>query len=174
MHTRCTGSYEILQHCVNLGERAGLNEIRSGLSCRPCCDRGRSVGDTGRVEFVLLHGTTQSPAGWQRLNGALAARGHQCQSVDLTEVAADSPAVVYAEDLAEKLGVTSPVVVAHSGSGLLLPLIARTLHAIGQVFLAAWIPDGKHSLIAELDADPTGVFHEDWLGKDPTGDADVA
>lgn len=122
----------------------------------------------------MLHGTTQSPTGWERLNAALAARGHQCQSVDLTKVAADSPAVVYAEDLAEKLGVTSPVVVAHSGSGLLLPLIARALHAIHQVFLAAWIPNGKQSLIAELDVDPTGIFHGDWRGKDPTGDADVA
>ena len=66
------------------------------------------------------------------------------------------------------------MVVAHSASGLLLPLIARALHAIRQVFLAAWIPDGKQSLIAELDEDPTGVFHKDWLGKDPAGDSDVA
>jgi len=35
------------------------------------------------VEFVLVHGTTQSPAGWDRLAAALGARGHRVTAIDL-------------------------------------------------------------------------------------------
>ena len=35
------------------------------------------------MEFVLVHGTTQSPAGWDRLVGALGARGHRVTLIDL-------------------------------------------------------------------------------------------
>jgi hypothetical protein len=35
------------------------------------------------TEFVLVHGTTQSPAGWDRLAGALRARGDQGTIIDL-------------------------------------------------------------------------------------------
>ena len=35
------------------------------------------------VTFVLVHGTTQSPAGWDRLAGALGTRGHDVTAIDL-------------------------------------------------------------------------------------------
>ena len=35
------------------------------------------------MDYVLVHGTTQSPAGWQRLAGALTRRGNRVQAVDL-------------------------------------------------------------------------------------------
>jgi pimeloyl-ACP methyl ester carboxylesterase len=35
------------------------------------------------VEFVLVHGTTQSPAGWDRLARALGAPGHRVRAIDL-------------------------------------------------------------------------------------------
>ena len=67
-----------------------------------------------------------------------------------------------------------PIVVAHSGSGLLLPAIARAVNAGMQMFVAAWIPDGANSLMDELSAGPERIFHSDWLGKDPVTDPDVA
>jgi hypothetical protein len=30
------------------------------------------------MDYVLVHGTTQSPAGWERLAGILTERGHRC------------------------------------------------------------------------------------------------
>jgi hypothetical protein len=77
--------------------------------------------------FVLVHGTTQSPAGWQPLARELGLRGHKAFTVDLPT---DQP-TLGAEDYARLVGaqvggsVDAPVVVAHSGAGLLLPAIAR-------------------------------------------------
>jgi hypothetical protein len=79
------------------------------------------------MDFVLVHGTTQSPAGWQPLARELALRGHKAFTVDLPT---DQP-TLGAEDYARLANaqvsgsVEAPVVVAHSGAGLLLPAIAR-------------------------------------------------
>jgi pimeloyl-ACP methyl ester carboxylesterase len=70
-------------------------------------------------------------------------------------------------------GVIAPVVVAHSGSGVLLPAAARALDARHQVWLAAWVPDPKASLVEEVAA-RTDAFNPDWLGKDPTSDPGIA
>jgi hypothetical protein len=35
------------------------------------------------TEFVLVHGTTQSPAGWDRLAGELRRRGHGSTTIDM-------------------------------------------------------------------------------------------
>lgn len=35
------------------------------------------------TDFVLLHGTTQSAVGWQRLVAVLEARGHAVRAVEL-------------------------------------------------------------------------------------------
>ena len=57
--------------------------------------------------------------------------------------------------------MTHPIVVAHSGSGLLLPAIARAVKAGMQIFVAAWIPNGANSLMDELSAGPERIFHSD-------------
>ena len=77
-------------------------------------------------DFVLIHGTTQSPRGWDRLVRALDALGHRGVLVDLAGDD-DRSATQYARDIAHQIAgdVTSPVVVAHSGAGLLLPAAAE-------------------------------------------------
>lgn len=123
------------------------------------------------TEFVLLHGTTQSPEGWQLLRGALAERGHRSFAVDLPS-AEDLSADDYAS-LAQRqlVGVgPDPVVVAHSGAGLILPAVARQLGAQRQVWLAAMIPDGVRSLLEEVADAPEEMFNGEWLGHDPAAD----
>jgi pimeloyl-ACP methyl ester carboxylesterase len=131
------------------------------------------VGKTVGVEFVLVHGTTQSPAGWDLLARVLEAGGHRCHRVDLATVDSGCPVAGYAEAVTGELSLRSPVIVAHSGSGLLLPALARSLCAARQVFLAAWIPDGALSLMDEFEANPE-IFPADWIGQDPTNDPDTA
>lgn len=63
-----------------------------------------------------------------------------------------------------------PVVVAHSGAGLVLPAAARALGASRQVWLAASLPDGRRALLEEVRAAPTEVFNPEWVGQDPTTD----
>ncbi|WP_046470997.1 alpha/beta hydrolase [Allosalinactinospora lopnorensis] len=130
------------------------------------------------MEFVLVHGTTQSPAGWDLLRAELARRGHRSVSVDLPTGQPDLTVGDYARSAAEQVGgqVEHPIVVAHSGSGALLPAIAGTVEAAAMVWLAAYIPDfaGGKSLIGELQDDPAALFHPDWIGVNPVADHQAA
>lgn len=79
------------------------------------------------MDFVLLHGTTQSPAGWDRLVAALRRRGHGSIVIDLPVDQPDLSATDYARFVADRVDVERPVVVGHSGAGLLIPAVASTL-----------------------------------------------
>ena len=129
------------------------------------------------TDVVLVHGSTQTAAGFWRLTGALERRGHRALTVAIPDAAADSSAR-YAELLAAQLpgDLFRPVVAAHSASGLLLPALADRLDATHQVWLAAAVADyrGRRSLLSEVQADPTAVFHAEWVGVDPTADPVLA
>ena len=110
-------------------------------------------------DFVLIHGTTQGPVGWQRLMRPLKRLGHRSTTVDL---AGDNERS--AEDYADAVeaqvpdGLTTPIVVAHSGSGQVLPAAARRLGAQRQVWLAAYVPDGRRSLRDDVSPAPGEVL----------------
>ncbi|GAB3463315.1 hypothetical protein GCM10027570_50460 [Streptomonospora sediminis] len=55
------------------------------------------------MDYVLVHGTTQSPQGWERLAGALARRGHRAVPVDLLPGGSELDAEGYAELAAEQV-----------------------------------------------------------------------
>lgn len=127
------------------------------------------------TDFVLIHGTTQNPGGWERLARSLETLGHRSTAVDLAGDDERS-ATDYAEAVAGQVlaDMTSPVVVAHSGAGLILPVAARRLNARRQVWLAAYVPDGHRSLRDDVSPAPSEVFNPEWLGKDPTIDSVLA
>lgn len=118
------------------------------------------------MDYVLLHGTAQSPAGWQRLAGALQRRGHRVFTVDFPvdqpNLLAEDYAGIAAGQVAEDTG--EPIVVAHSGAGLLLPAVADALHAAHLVWLAAAVPDftGKSSFADEIRNNGAALAHEEW------------
>jgi predicted alpha/beta hydrolase family esterase len=128
-------------------------------------------------DVVLVHGTTQSAAGFWRLTEALQRQGHQALTVEVPSAAADS-STAYAELLAAQLptDLYRPVVAAHSAAGLLLPAFAERLDAAHQVWMAAAVVDytGGRSLLDEIQPDPTAVFHAEWVGVDPTADPVLA
>lgn len=133
------------------------------------------IGESGAVRIVLVHGTTQSPAGWAQLSEELIEDRHDVVAVDLHGLHADASAAAYGQLAADQVGAGSvDVVVAHSGSGLLLSTISTALSARWQVYLAAVVPEGTRSLTDELRARPAEIVHEDWLGVDPTVDLDAA
>lgn len=129
------------------------------------------------IDVVLVHGTTQSSAGFNRLVAALQRRGHRTFAVDAPSNAA-ATATDYATLLAAQLpdDIDRPVVAAHSAGGLLLPALARRLDARHQVWLAAAVPDyvGGRSFIGEVRDDPAAVVNLDWRGVDPTSDPALA
>lgn len=130
------------------------------------------------TEFVLVHGTTQGPAGWDRLADELRGRGHGVTAVELP---ADQPEwgpgdyACHAAAQAAQAG-DGPVVVAHSGAGVLLPAIAGAAGAATAVWLAAYVPDlaGGNSMLDDIKGQRDAMFWPDWLGVDPTSDPALA
>ncbi|SFW90661.1 alpha/beta hydrolase [Amycolatopsis australiensis] len=123
------------------------------------------------MDFVLVHGTTQGPDGWAPLERELT--GHRTHPVDLLDGdGPDYPALVRRQ-VPE---LRRPVVVAHSGAGVLLPAIGEALGASRLVWVGAYIPDfaGGRSLAEEVAAGATELFHREWIGVDPTRDPALA
>jgi pimeloyl-ACP methyl ester carboxylesterase len=127
------------------------------------------------ADFVLMHGTTQGPEGWSRLTAALESRGHRCVAVDLA-LTGDRSIRELEEAVVSQVPseIETPVLVAHSGTGPILPGAATLLNASHQVWLAAIVPDGQRGLLEEIRSAPTEVFNPEWLGKDPTSDPVLA
>ncbi|MGO9081969.1 MAG: alpha/beta fold hydrolase [Streptosporangiaceae bacterium] len=117
------------------------------------------------MDFVLGHGTTQSPAGWDRLAEELTRRGHRVELVDLPVGQADLQVSDYARIAAGQVAgkVDRPVVVAHSGAGILLPALAAELDASHLVWLAAYVPspDGR-SYHEEVQESAGQMFSPEW------------
>lgn len=126
------------------------------------------------TEFVLVHGTTQSPAGWVRLAGELRGRGHSVTAIDLPVDKPEWASADYAHHAAGQADTAGDrlVVVAHSGAGVLLPAIVEAVGAATAVWLAAYLPDlaGGNSMLDDIKAQRDAMFHPDWLGVDPASD----
>lgn len=124
--------------------------------------------------FCLVHGSTQDSSGWDLLVPELLRLGHEAVRMDLPNDPAAS-ATRYADLIAEAMpadpeGVT---VLAHSASGLFLPLVPSRRDLRRLVFLAAVLPQIGTSLIDQLKANPS-MLNPEWLGKNPVDDDPTA
>jgi hypothetical protein len=125
-------------------------------------------------EYVLLHSTGQAASGWDRVAARLHELGATAHAIDLP-----NDATLRAQDFADVLvdafgGIEAPIVVAHSGAGPLLPAAAAALGARLQVWLAAWVPDGKLTFAEDVRAHLAEAFDPGWVGKDPIADDEAA
>jgi pimeloyl-ACP methyl ester carboxylesterase len=123
------------------------------------------------ADIVLLHGTTSSQAAFERLSHALRARGWTAHGIDLPSDpglrAAD-----YARLVADALAgaVRQPVVLGHSGAGVLVPAVSRALDARHMVWLAGYVPMPGVSLAQEAQEQQAAIVNPEWAGVDPTED----
>jgi hypothetical protein len=60
-----------------------LPTYRRPLVVKDLAEPGWPRCKIGRMDFLLVHGTTRSPAGWGRPADRLAARGHRSVAADL-------------------------------------------------------------------------------------------
>ncbi|KAA9158567.1 alpha/beta hydrolase [Amycolatopsis acidicola] len=127
------------------------------------------------MDFVLIHGTTQSPAGWGRLVRVLEKRGHRAVTVDLPTNRPELLSEDYARCAVEQTDVDSPVVIGHSGAGLVLPAVGAALKARRLVWLAAAVPS-ELPFLSEMRAAAAEVVTPEWRGleKPPASDPVVA
>lgn len=99
------------------------------------------------MDFVLIHGAYHGAWCWDRLIPEITSRGDTALTVDLPIEDADAGAAEYARIVADAISdLASPVVVAHSMSGVVLPLVASIKPVAKMVFLAAFIPEPGASL----------------------------
>jgi pimeloyl-ACP methyl ester carboxylesterase len=119
--------------------------------------------------FCLVHGSGQGPSGWDLLVPELTKRGHRTVCVDLPTNEPDAGAARYAQVIAEAVEQTRKpaIVVAHSASGMFLPLVPDYYPVEHMVFLAALIPEPGKSVRQRFQADRE-MFNPEWVGQDPT------
>ena|GEM_PF-253095 len=124
--------------------------------------------------FCLVHGSTQSAEGWKLLISELEKRGHLTVTMNLPTNEPQSSATRYADVIVQTLDQTNHdpgdvVVVAHSASGMFLPLVAARRPIGHLVFLAALIPKIGASILDQFKVDPD-MFKPEWVGKNPMDD----
>ena len=102
--------------------------------------------------FCLVHGSTQNASGWDLLVPALEQFGHDTVRMDLPTNEPEASATRYAEAIAAAIPADrgDVVVVAHSASGLFLPLVPGKCRVQRLVFLAAVIPQIGRSLLDQV------------------------
>jgi pimeloyl-ACP methyl ester carboxylesterase len=114
------------------------------------------------AEFVLVHGSGQHAGCWSRVRDALSARGHAVETPELPKHAPDQGLMDHAARIAASITSPRTVVVAHSFSGVFLPLVPRARECGLLVYLAAVIPEPGKSVRDQLTEDP-GMFVPGWL-----------
>jgi pimeloyl-ACP methyl ester carboxylesterase len=119
--------------------------------------------------FALLHGAWHGAWCWERLIEPLRERGHGAVAVDLpcddVEAGLDATADVAAGFLIED----DVVVVGHSLSGLVLPLVAARRSVRALVYLCAFVPLEGKSMGDQFRASPEPIV---TFRVPPEGDAE--
>jgi pimeloyl-ACP methyl ester carboxylesterase len=121
--------------------------------------------DAPVAAFVLIHGSAQNASCWERVASRLRARGHSVTTPDLPKQRPEWHLEDYAGEVA-RVAEREPVLVAHSFSGALLPLVARRVPARRLVFLAAVIPEPRRSVRDQFLAD-NFMFSGGWIAAGP-------
>lgn len=121
--------------------------------------------------YCLIHGSGQGPAGWKLLADELQRRGHKVLTPAFEIGRTDQGLVWHAETIVKALdrsGLNSAdvICVAHSASGMYLPLIAERWRPRRMIFLAAVVPRPGMSVIQQHERDPT-MFNPAWAKQNP-------
>jgi pimeloyl-ACP methyl ester carboxylesterase len=124
--------------------------------------------------YCLIHGSGQGPDGWKLLVHELEWRGHRVLTPAFQVSKTDEGLAWHAETIVQALDHSSlkpadVVCVAHSASGMYLPLIADRWSPRRMVFLAALVPRPGMSIIEQFRADPS-MFNPAWVGQNPLED----
>lgn len=134
----------------------------------------RNNGAGAATTFCLMHSSGQGPEGWKLLVEELQHRGHSALTPAFHLTKTDEGAAFHAETIIQALresgqSPTDVVCVAHSASGMYLPIVAEQWRPRRMIFLAALIPQPGRSIIEQFSADPS-MFNPAWIGMNPMDD----
>lgn len=127
--------------------------------------------------LALLHSPVTGPATWRWVAQRLAADGHQLAVVAVPGEITAHGWEAFVEHAAEQVAnLGRPVLVGHSGAGLLLPQIAGRVPASGLIFVdsdvppesgeAKLMPDDILSQLRELASGGMLPAWSEWFGPD--------
>jgi pimeloyl-ACP methyl ester carboxylesterase len=125
---------------------------------------GPALQFSAMVSIVLIHGSTQNASCWDLVRPHLTSAGHEIFIVELPADQPDATASDFARMAVDQMRAAGNdcVVVAHSASGILLPLIAQLRPVEAVVYLAALIPASGISVIDQFQRDP-GMLDPEWV-----------
>jgi hypothetical protein len=126
------------------------------------------------VTFVLVHGAWHGSWCWERVVPELEKRGHRALTVDLPIADPTAGVDEYVAAVADVLAEAGddPVLVAHSLSGLIAPVVADRHRVARIIYLGAILPAPGESLLARLE--PEGVLASDYFGALEVGEDGTA
>jgi pimeloyl-ACP methyl ester carboxylesterase len=126
------------------------------------------------TRFGLVHGAGLGAWCWERLIAELEARGHQAATVDLPLDDPSAGATRLAEMvLAAFVRFDDLVLVGHSISGLIIPVVAARRPVRRLVFLHAVLPQPGSSLADQVTAEPD-MFNPEIMTVPPSSWSDEA
>jgi pimeloyl-ACP methyl ester carboxylesterase len=123
----------------------------------------------------LVHGCTQGPTGWMKVQELLSDRGIASTPVNLEPAQFnESGTVECCQEIVRQLGdIPQLILVSTSCSGLLAPVVATMRPVERLVFVCAGLPDIGRSATSQIAED--GVLHRDWMEVDfDPGDLETA
>jgi pimeloyl-ACP methyl ester carboxylesterase len=126
------------------------------------------------ASYCLIHGSGQGPDGWNLLARELETRGHSVFTPAFQVSKTDKGLAWHADTIVNALNGSGMkprdvVCVAHSASGMYLPLIAERWSPRRMIFLAAVVPRPGVSFMEQFRADPS-MFNPAWVGQNPLED----
>jgi hypothetical protein len=112
---------------------------------------------------ALIHGCTQGPTGWTKVQDYLWDHGIVSIAVDLDPARFnESGAMECAQEVSRQLeGADRVILVSTSCSGLLAPVVATVRPVERLVFVCAGLPDIGRSATSQIAED--GVLCRDWM-----------
>jgi pimeloyl-ACP methyl ester carboxylesterase len=112
--------------------------------------------------FILIHGSGQNAGAWSRVGRLLEERGHVVVTPDLPKRATGWGLEQHGAAIAAAAPGPGAVLVAHSLSGVFLPLAVEACRGALLVFLAAVIPERGKSVRQQFADDPS-MFAPEWI-----------
>ena len=121
--------------------------------------------------YCLIHGSGQGPDGWKLLAQELEQRGHTVLTPAFDVSRTDQGLAWHAETIVNALdrsglNPADVICVAHSASGMYLPLIAERWSPRRMVFLAAVVPCPGVS-VREQHRNDSSMFNPAWVSQNP-------
>jgi len=125
--------------------------------------------------FCLIHGSAQSPRGWDLLTPELQHLGHNVLLADLPAGVTQLSWQDYCEAILAACGSADDVIlVGASMSGIFLPLVAARSDRVSKMVFEAGMIPALGIAPLQMVRNDLSMFNPAWIGKDPTRDYAIA